>query len=224
MNLCLVGEGITEKKIYKSWIPLLCSNLVWVASLNQIENNNFTIIGNAAQGLGGVKGTVIQILEEIKKENIKIDYFFVCVDAENEPVMKVKNEIKTYIEQAQLDIDFPIYIIIQNKCIENWLMGNRKINIENAGNPELIEYREHYNVNELDPEKLTVPSNDNRSIGIFSKDYLKLMFLHKNMRYSETRPKYVCNQNYLEQLKKRYIETNHIGTFGEFYKLLEAIA
>ncbi len=221
MNLYIVAEGKTEKKIYSHWIPQIRPELKPVEKLQDIKNNNFYVL------LGGGYPQMLDMItiayKDINNYSPPIKYLLICVDSEEITVEQRIKEINEYIEKEKLITNAYVHIIVQNHCIENWLMGNRKINIQNATSPKLIKYVNHYNVNKLDPEEITSP--DARTIAQFSYDYLREMFREKKMIYSKerTKVKSVILPKYLNQLIKRYEDTNHIITFGNFYNLLRKL-
>jgi len=100
-------------------------------------------------------------------------------------------------------------------------MGNKRLNISRTANQELKQYRDFYNVNLLDPEGLTSP--DDRTIGQFTKRYLKLMLQEKGLSYSRNSVGGVSTEGYFNQLVRRFEKYNHIYSFGIFLHEMENV-
>lgn len=212
MNLYFVVEGKrTEKTLYKYWIPYLCPNLYLVSHISELTKENFCIISGGGQP--GYFEIIRKSVLDIKSLN-NVDYLFICVDSEDLSYNDKWEQIENFLSDRCAAVDCQIIIIIQNHCIETWLMGNRRININNASDPELINYREYYNVNVDDPEDLE--PIDHRSIGQFTVRYLKLMLKEKGVSYSKRHVGQVKNKGYFNQLVRRNQKDGHINSFGYF--------
>lgn len=219
MNILFIVEGKrTEKMLYKKWIPYLYNSLDYVSSISELHENNFTIIS------GGGNPQYFERIKEIFRDIIElnnVNYVFICVDSEELSFSEKLQEMKDFIANDCPLIDCEIKIIVQNHCIETWLMGNKKINISTTSNKELQKYRDFHNVNILDPEYLV--SIDDRTIAQFTFNYFKLIIRDKGLSYSKNNVKYVGNQSYFNQLKKRFENDNHISSFGYFLNEISRI-
>ena len=130
--------------------------------------------------------------------------------------------MEEFIEKECPPVNSGLVLIVQNHCIETWLMGNRKLNLSSAQNQELRKYRDFYDVNTLDPENLT--ALDNRTIAQFTFDYLVLMLKEKGLTYSKSNVSAVNSKSYFRQLVKRFKEDNHIRSFGNLLHELKKIS
>lgn len=212
MNILFIVEGKrSEKKLYKNWIPYLCSSLNYVLSISELNDNNFTIITGG--GYPNYFRRIKEVFMDIKDLN-SLNYVLICIDSEDLSFSEKQGQMWNFIEKECPRIDCEIKVIVQNHCIETWLMGNKRINISSTSNKELQSYGDFHNVNILDPEDLT--SIDERSIGRFTFDYLKLMLREKGLSYSKNNIKHVGNKGYFNQLVKRYQNDGHISSFGYF--------
>lgn len=219
MNLYFVVEGKrTENTLYKYWISYLCPHLDLVSHISELTQDNFSIISGG--GHPGYLEIIRNAVLDIESLN-NVDYFFVCVDSEDLSYDDKREQIENFLRDRCPAVDCEIVIIIQNHCIETWLMGNRRININNASDPELISYREYYNVNVDDPEYLE--PIDHRSIGEFTERYLKLMLKEKGVSYSKRHVGQIKNKGYFKQLVRRHQKDGHIKSFGYFIENMVAI-
>ena len=99
-------------------------------------------------------------------------------------------------------------LIVQNRCIETWFLGNRKVYTRNPQkNPFFIKYSDYYNVSQNDPELMGKIENFKGSISNFHFTYLKAMFNERgNMAYSKSNSIEVQRVTYLNELIKRIKE------------------
>lgn len=219
MNLFILVEGkSTEKKVYKRWFEYFKPSLEYVDSIVELTNNNFTILS----GLGYPQ--YLKIIKNACQDIVKlknVNYFLICVDFEQYSYDEKYIEIESVIADEGLPLNCKVKIVIQNNCIESWFMGNKKINIQNAQNPELITYRDYHNVNILDPEDLM--SIDHRTIGHFSYRYFQLMVREKGLHYTKRSPGCINNLGFLNGIIERYENTGHIKSFGLFMEIVNEI-
>ncbi|MCJ7570743.1 MAG: 2-dehydropantoate 2-reductase [Candidatus Thermoplasmatota archaeon] len=217
MNLLFLVEGKrTEKRLYKKWIPYVCDYLKYVNSLQEISENNFTII--SGEGYPAYFRIIENAILDLAENEHDIDYLFICVDSEELDYNTKRSEIQSFVDKYD-KVPTEVVIIIQNHCIETWLMGNKDIEINNTTNSDLIKFRNHYNVNQLDPEYLT--SMHGETIANFTNQYLRLMLQEQGLIYSKTTLNHVDNREYFNKLIERFSNDNHINSFGFFYNYLQ---
>lgn len=220
MNILFVVEGKrTEKRIYKKWIKYVQPGLEFVSTTADLTENNFTIISGG--GFPGYYEVIKNSIRDVNRLN-NIDYLFICIDSEELSFSEKFMEMEEFVEKECPPVNSSLVLIIQNHCIETWLMGNRKINLSAAQNQELRKYRDFYNVNTLDPEDLV--SIDNRTIAQFTLDYLVLMLKEKMLSYSKSNVSAVSNKSYFNQLVRRFAEHNHIKSFGYLLQELKKVS
>jgi uncharacterized protein YaiI (UPF0178 family) len=220
MNILFVVEGKrTEKKLYKKWIKYVHSSLEFVPTTIDLTGNNFTII--SGHGFPGYYEVIKNSILDINKLK-NIDYLFICIDSEELSYSEKFNELEKFIKKECPPVNSGLVLIVQNHCIETWLIGNKKINLSSAQNQELRKYRDFYNVNTLDPENLI--AIDNRTIAQFTFDYLVLMLREKGLSYSKSNVSEVNNKSYFNQLVKRFEQHNHIKSFGYLLQELKKIS
>jgi len=114
-------------------------------------------------------------------------------------------------------------IIIQNRCIETWLLGNQRFFKEQPQSEDLQRYINHYNVSQNDPELMPLLDGFT-SPGRFHKAYLKSIFKERNCNYSETRPGQAGDETYFDELQKRVYENpTHLQTFSAFLQFCRTL-
>lgn len=105
-----------------------------------------------------------------------------------------------------------LVIIVQHRCIETWLLGNKKVFKRNPKSQFLRECVNFYNVSVLDPESMGKEINFNTHAQ-FHEAYLSEIFNEKNISYTKRNPGVAADLTYLTQLKKRVQDDSHIMSF-----------
>ncbi len=81
-----------------------------------------------------------------------------------------------------------MYTIIQNCCIETWMLGNKKIYPRNNTSSETKKYTSFYDVRKNDPEKMSKPKDFSDLTSMYHYDYLRHILKDKNILYSKANP------------------------------------
>ncbi len=238
MNIYFLVEGSeTETKVYPKWLGHLLPSFERVHTASQATSNNYYLF--SGKGYYRLLGTVLDnSIEDIILTN-NFDYLVICVDADNRTVEETISEVQTRIEEIKekmkyttesnekIPLELPertsLKIIVQNRCIETWFLGNREMYSDNPKQKQLKKYSSLYNVKELDPERM--PSYEsNLNVSKFHKKYLELMFIEKKERYLKHRTHIVGSKMYLDQLIKRQEETNHLQSFKTLIDFCRTVA
>jgi len=220
MNLLFIVEGKrTEKKLYKKWVKYCHPNLSFVDSIDKVSGDNYVII--SGKGYPNYLNVICNAFKDIQRLN-NIDHIFICVDSEELSYVEKYDQIEQHINDVCGAIEIQPLIIIQNHCIETWLMGNKKLNISSCSNNLLRSYRNFYNVNIRDPEQMSSMDSE-LTIAQFSYNYFRLMVQQKGLIYTKTNIKHVGNKSYFNQLIKRCRTDSHICSFGYFINQLNRL-
>jgi hypothetical protein len=216
MKIYFLVEGRrTEPRIYPYWLSYLIPELARLKRFDEECINGYFIFS----GYG-----YPHLLDEIMPNSVEdinnsgdYDYFVLVIDAEELSVQERIDEINLFIEKKGVSVGkTKIIIIIQNRCIETWLLGNRKIVSSNPEDETLREYLGFYNVKNLDPELLGKYS-DFETYAQFHESYLKKIFLEKGLSYSKRHPRHAKDKAYLNQLIKRIEDKpDHLNSFRNF--------
>ena len=219
MNLYFLLEGKrTEPKIYPKWLSCLLPNYSQVSTLSEIKENNYFIF--SGRGYPSLLNHINNALIDLTKYK-NINYLVISVDCDeetpNERILTIKNKINEFKNDLNME---NIYIIPQNRCIETWLLGNKKIFTHNPQDTQLVEFISFYNVSDNDPEKMKKYKDYNTTCQ-FHISYLQKLLNEKNIRYSKTNPSDTAEEYYLEQLIKRVNESNDLRSFKSFLEVIE---
>ncbi len=223
MNLYFLVEGKTERKVYPQWISSLAPCLSRIDTAQKAsENNYYLITGGGYPSL--LDNHLADSIEEINDCG-NYDILVLCLDSDAMRPNERTAEVTEFMEEKGLKLtDCSLKIIVQNKCIETWFMGNRKIYPRSATSPEFIECGKFYNVSLNDPELMGKPSDFYGSHSVYHYEYLRHMLREKNITYSKTRPRGVGDLYYINELKRRIHETpDHLLSLRNFFDFCEEL-
>lgn len=217
----MVVEGEqTEKRLYRAWLQLAFPNWRQVSRVEDVVQSAFFIV--ASKGYPDYKERIRQACADIRDGLGQVHHFFACVDAEE----------CTYTDrfaEIQREIDLPehvrAHVIVQDCCIETWLLGNRRFISPNTNDAKLAAYLQHYNFREHDPEQM--PSHQDFSTrSRFHLAYLRQAFIAKgaaSFTYSKRNPGHAAEETYWRALVQRHTDTGHLFSFGKFCESLRAV-
>lgn len=127
MRVYFLVEGRrTEAKVYRAWLSHLIPELSRLTRFDELMPDSYFLF--SAEGYPSI------ILEHIPNaiEDINriggYDYFVVALDADQSTVEDRIDEINESLSNNHIQlIGAELRIIVQNRCIETWLLGNRRI-------------------------------------------------------------------------------------------------
>lgn len=224
MNIYILVEGEeTELQLYPQWLSYLLPELSRVNTFNRVIENNYYIF--SGQGIPSIYNHTVNAIKDINALKNKYDYLIVALDADELSVEKRAERVLEKIKEAEIELNpnCQLEIIVHNKCVETWFLGNRKVYKRNPQSERFLEYSKHYNVEENDPELMEkLPRFATTSQ--FHEAYLREMLNEYNIRYRKSRPNEVLKPYYLEELIKRVEdESTHLQSFSKFLKLVKVI-
>jgi len=223
MNWYFLVEGKTERRIYPQWISYLMPHLSRINSPGDAQNNNYYLISG-----GGFPSLLDNHLaDSIADINAcgNYDWLILALDADFLSISERMKEVYDFITDKNLTLhNCTLEIIVQNRCIETWFLGNQKVYSRNPTLKELIDFIRFYNVSDCDPELMDKPSTFEGTLSDYHYEYLKQMLFFKNIRYSKTKPYEVGKAYYIEELKKRLEKTpTHLSSLKKFFDLCDSI-
>lgn len=222
MNLYFIVEGRrTEYKIYPAWLQQLLPEFQRVSAPVQAQNKNFYLAHG--QGIPSLYRFVQDAVEELNELGT-FDFLVICLDAEEGSLEQARIDLMNSLEKRNLKPrGYELKVIVQNRCIETWLLGNRKVFQRNPADEVLRGYISHFDVSQTDPERMPKWSQD-ATHASFHLDYLKRMLKGRNMEYSKVSPTSVMTPDYLNQLILRTQQTDHLPTLKDFLDFCQKIS
>lgn len=246
MNFLFLVEGEkTEPKVYKAWLSHLFPNIEFVRKPEDMTSHSCRIIpGHGYPNMvstpkSGVGHSRLEacLLDILNFKNV--DYFFICVDSEEESYHDRYQEISSRLETLKTKVcldncqSTKFYIIVQDCCIETWALGNSEIANENQSkgiSSDFQLFQAHYNILANDPERMqNYLSQDAYFTKSFSTKarfhgaYLKEYLSEFGLTYSKKNPSVIADKEYLNALTKRCNSTNHLSSLKNLLELWEEI-
>ncbi len=221
MNLYFLVEGKrTESKVYPKWMEYLLPELKRVENYRDVDNNNYYLVSG-----GGYPSIYNHLKNAIKEVNSiqKYDYLILCLDADESTVSERFQQINNFIEKKGLKLrNSGFKIIVQNRCLETWFLGNRVVYPRQPKRKTFREYSKFYNVSIDDPELMKLYKGF-KSISFFHYSYLKEMLLERNIKYTKNMPRAVTEPPYIDQLIARVEDTEHLQSLKDFFDFCNSI-
>ena len=127
MNVYFIVEGRrTEKKVYPAWLGHLIPELRRVNWAFEADNNNYYLFnGNGFPAL--LHNHLRNSIDEVN-DLPQYSYLVIALDVDEASVEKRIDEIHNFINANDLVLDkAELIIIAQNKTIETWFLGNRRV-------------------------------------------------------------------------------------------------
>ena len=217
MNIYFLLEGKrTEAKVYPAWLGHLVPNLKKVQWHHEAEKNNYCVFsGNGYPSL--LDNHLRNSIEDVNDAG-NFDYLVVCLDADDVSVDEIEDEVLSFVKKENIELieRTELVIIVQNKCIETWFLGNTKMFKRSPNSSKLMDYYDHYNVKDSDPELMLKPVNNIGSTSDFHFNYLRELLKERTVSYTKKNPKGVMEESYLYELIKRIKETGHLSSLKSF--------
>lgn len=227
MNFYIIVEGEkTEMSVYPAWLSLLAPAYTRIANFDDVNENNYYIFcgGGIPSIYTHVTNAVLDINEINSKGGPHYDYLLVCLDTEGENRDYIMQQIEKQLKSEGVSLQNAELVVFEQKvCMETWFLGNQSVFKENPQNPEYLDFIRYYNVGRDNPEEMgNMNEKKFTTTARFHVRYLKRMLEERNMAYSKKNTDDVQQSSYLQQLIKRYEETEHIATFGSWYEFVKA--
>lgn len=223
MNLYFLVEGRrTERQVYPAWLAHLLPQFsrVGVAG-NASDNNYYLISGNGYPRI--LDETLPNAIDEVNELG-NFDFLVVVIDSDEEGVAEKEREIRNYIDENNLRLrNCELKIVVQNRAIETWFLGNRDVFKPVPEDEKLRDYIDFYNVSTQDPEAMGFPEDDFDNHATFHFKYLKKMLRERGVRYSKVSAGGVTDLAYLNALQSRIRDTQHLSSLQSFLDFCDRI-
>ncbi len=217
MNLYFLLEGKrTEPQLYRRWLGHALPDLREVRHASELTEGGFRLrsAGGYPQILDRIRGSV----EEVESSGIRLDQFFVCLDAEEASYDGRYAEVAAFLQA--LSPSFLFTVIVQNCCIETWLLGDRSLLRPPPRTEELRDLRSYYDVGRDDPEVMPARAGYGTRAR-FHLAYLKAVIRDRNagrtrerIRGTKRKVSYFGQPSHFRALVERRDETGHLESFG----------
>ncbi len=219
----LVEGNSTESKVYPAWLSHLVPELGRIEYPDTPDENSYFLIDG-----GGYPSIIYtQLPNAIRDVNDcgNYNHLVICLDADESSVAERLDEIEDFLNSANLQISARLNIIVQNRCFETWLLGNRTFVRANPVGEKLLEFKQFYDVRQDNPELMPKHPNFNTT-SQFHYQYLREVFKERgrNLSYSKHNPGRALTPTYLNQLQNRVVSTpTHLQSLQNFFSFCQEI-
>lgn len=224
MNLYFVVEGRrTERLLYPRWLNFLLPQYTRTDNYENVSDNNYFLL--SSEGFPSIIKRTQEAISNITTIN-KYKKLIVILDSEDSSIEEREKSIQDILIASPLPKGVDLDIIVQHRCIETWLLGNRKAIPHQPTCTVTCKCKQFYNVIEKDPELMDKPNNHNGSIASFHEHYLSHALSDQSngqAGYSKSHPGQTMTEPYWIQLVARYNDTEHIQSIWPFIKLINEI-
>lgn len=215
----LLEDEKSFMKILPKWFEYINFKCTRVADIKDVKDNNYILqSGKGVTRL--ITNALFDTIDTIMNNPGKIDKLVILIDTENENEEYRKQQIFTKIQETydMGKFDFEIIVFVCNHCFESWLLGAEGLYPQGEVDTEsdFYPYYSHYNIEEHDPEKMSVPINCNETIAKYHFHYLCELFRYRKIRYTKSKPDAVATHDYFCSMCDRIEHTEHIQSFAKF--------
>lgn len=225
MNFYMLVEGNKSEKIfYPALFQYYKPGYSEVKELKNICKNNFYIFPGG--GMPDIKNKIQPSLSDIKDFNEKneehIDCFVIVIDGDRFSDLNGANQCINDVlkKNESLTKGIKIIQVIQNKCLESWLLANTNLFPTKFDN-NFAKLVDIYDIRESDPENL--PKIEGKSYGNSAKYYLREMLKQSGKYYSESCLDDVLQDGCIPTIERRYKEQNHIQSFQSIMDFIDIL-
>lgn len=221
MNVYFLVEGKrTEPLVYESWLKHKCPHLHRIQYPGDLTQDTYYLVSGEGypKALTRIEASVLDV------NKYGYDYLVICLDTDTSQVKDRIRAIESRLKGVPpLHSQCHLHLIIQEKCIESWFLGNRSIVPDCTADTELQRYLELYDIRLHNPEKLGNLCGRG-SLGSFHVDYLRRCLKAQNAKYSKCDPGPVLEWDYLAALEARVQDSpEHLIGFQRFLDLMQKL-
>ncbi|WP_158685578.1 hypothetical protein [Pseudoalteromonas sp. T1lg122] len=221
MYFLVEGRG-TEMRVYPKWVNAFLPKLPFhndYESFKSSDNGFYLMSGDGYPSiLNEIDNAIVNV------NNIgNVDYLFIVLDCDEDCEKERYQEVINKTAPQNLNERTEIKVIIQKRCFETILLGNRKVIPRNSNNAQFVSYFNYHDVTLQDPE-LMGNFSDDFTHSQFHAEYLRKALMDKRIKYSKGNPKAILCESFTNELIKRVKETDHLPMFQNFVGIMEEIS
>ena len=222
MNLYFLVEGSrTEYDVYPAWLNYLLPEFRRVTSPGLATRNSYYLI--SGEGYPSILNVHLPNAVKDINSHPHYDFLIVCVDADELNPEERLAKVHEIVDESRRSKgagwalqNAKLHFVVQNRTIETWFLGNRKMISDAPQRDRLRNYLAFHDTRVLDPERMKLHPDFDRHAE-FHHEYLKETFRDRGMTYRKNHPGHVKDKAYLEQLLLRISNRpNDLKSFREF--------
>ncbi|MBY7806735.1 hypothetical protein KW444_05460 [Vibrio fluvialis] len=223
MKLYFLVEGISsEMQAYPEWLKYHLPTLVRFFKLDEFKAADKGYMLISGEGYPSILNHIKNSVEETRES--LADYLFIILDSDEDTVAEREQQIKDIIDNLDIPQRLKVIIVVQNRCFETLLLGNKKAVPRRAQSEPLITYYRYFNAYESDPEDLGCYNKDEYTHSQFHLRYAKAAIKEKGFTYSKNNCSAISTPQYFGNICKRFKDDNEIRSLKPLIEELESIS
>lgn len=222
MKLYFLVEGISsEMQVYPEWVKYYLPTLQVFETFDEFKASDKGIFFISGEGYPSILNHIENAVKDIKSSD-DVDYFFIVLDSDEDPVDVRRQEVINKLEGLGLPERLYVCIVVQNRCFETILLGNNLVIPRQPNTEPLINYMQYYDVNGNDPE-LMGPYVEGDTHSQFHAKYAIHALKERRVRYSKSNCSGVANSVYFERVVARIQQDNHLSSLVPLIETLSSV-
>ena len=221
MSIYFLVEGETETKLYPRWLKYLIPEYTRVELAEDAKDNNYCIVSARGAPLWKELEDAIKTVNEFPQYK----HLLLCMDSDHLSSNEIILDAQAHLEERKIKtIQSELVYIIQNRCIETWLLANKAIIDENKHREFCQKYVDFYDVSAYCPELMNKPDwckiKSKNAITRFHQEYLKAIIPN----YSKSNPHQAQTKEFLNELMERVqADREHLHSFQKLLDFCKKI-
>ncbi|EOA6546111.1 hypothetical protein ACI1IY_000747 [Vibrio vulnificus] len=222
MKLYFLVEGISsEMQVYPKWISYHLPSLTVYDEFDEYIESKSGCYFFSGAGYPSILNRIPDAVSDITTDGAT-DYFFIILDSDEDTVEIRRSEVEAELKKLVIPSRLHIVTVIQKRCFETMLLGNRNALPRFPTSQPLIDYYGYYNAVEDDPEMMGNYS-DSYTHAQFHEAYAVRALRERRIRYSKSACSAVATADYFERVCNRVTENNHLSSLLPLINALEEI-
>ena len=224
MKLYFLVEGISsEMQVYPEWIKYHLPTLVHYPNFDDFKSSESGCFFFSGEGYPSILNHVENAMRDIIEDG-GVDYFFVILDSDEDSIESREAEVQACLDKLTAIPDrLHITIVVQQRCFETVLLGNRNALPRQPNSEPLISYYRYYKALDDDPQ-LMGHYNDDYTHSQFQAAYAMKALRQRGIRYSKANCSPVADPKYFEKVCERVKNRGDLSCLVPLIDSLEEIA
>ncbi|EPO0006865.1 hypothetical protein [Vibrio diabolicus] len=224
MKLYFLVEGISsEMQVYPKWIKHHLPTLPHFLNFDDFKNSESGCFFFSGQGYPSILSHVKNALHDIVADG-SVDYFFVVLDSDEDSIASRQAEVQQCLDEfGAIPERLHVTIVVQERCFETMLLGNRNALPRHPSSEPLISYYRYYKALDDDPQ-LMGNYNEDYTHSQFHAAYAIKALRQRGLRYTKANCSPVADPKYFEKICERVAQRGDLKCLVPLIETLEEIA
>ncbi|WP_318443376.1 hypothetical protein [Photobacterium leiognathi] len=206
---------------YPEWLKYHLPTVARCNHIDEFKNSEQGYMLFSGEGYPSIIDHISNAVEDVKYA--LADYLFIILDSDEDSIEVRRERIQEIIDELDIPTRLKVVIVVQNRCFETLLLGNKQAVPRRAQSEPLISFYRYFNAFYTDPEQLG-NFEDDYTHSQFHAKYAKTAIRDKGFIYSKTRCSSIANAQYFENICQRYHDDGDLKSLSPLIDELELIS